>query len=440
VGAQTDRLSAQAPARDALTLPLAVDIALRTNPLMRAVSSGREIADAQLDGARASRLPLIQFSETFARGNNPVFVFGSLLEQGRFGAQNFDPRFLNNPDPINNFRSALSFRMPVFDQRRASSQIKQARLGQEQADSEQDLAEQQLRFEVVKAFYGALVARARLDVARDAVKTAEADVKRIHDLFDTGVVVQSDLLAAEVQLSEFRQQLIQLEGDSITAEAALNTALGVDVGTRQNIAGQLVDKTFNVESQQDLVTIAMRNRPEYRRATLAFRASTEQSRSARGELTPRVEVFGTYGFSGRDFSSGSADYTVGASLTFNIFDAGRSARIRQARAAEALAGSEQERIASQIRFEVIRAYQQFVSARERIVVASRAVDQAKETLRIVQDRYQAGLTTITEVLRAETTFVRAQTMLLAARYDHYLGYAGVLLSSGRLVDVRDFIS
>src|SRR5262249_49726284 len=78
------RASQQANAPAALTLPLAVEIALRTNPLMRATASGREIADAQALEAKAGRFPLIQLSETWINGNNPAFVFGSLLEQGRF--------------------------------------------------------------------------------------------------------------------------------------------------------------------------------------------------------------------------------------------------------------------------------------------------------------------------------------------------------------------
>ena len=131
---------------------------------------------------------------------------------------------------------------------------------------------------------------------------------------------------------------------------------------------------------------------------------------------------------------------MGASLTFNIFDLGRNARIKQARAAESLATAEQDHLADQIRFEVVRAHQQFISARERVAVAARSVDQAQETLRIVQDRHQEGLTTITEVLRAETALLRARLNVLAARYDYYVGYANVLLMSGRLTDVQPFVS
>ena len=69
---------------EALTLSSAVDTALKNNPLIRIALSGRQIADAQLREVRAGWFPLLEFSESFTRGNNPVFVFGSLLEQARF--------------------------------------------------------------------------------------------------------------------------------------------------------------------------------------------------------------------------------------------------------------------------------------------------------------------------------------------------------------------
>ena len=65
----------QAEESETLTLPSAVDQALKNNPLIRMTLSGREIADAHLREARAGWFPLFQFSETFTRGNNPVFVF-----------------------------------------------------------------------------------------------------------------------------------------------------------------------------------------------------------------------------------------------------------------------------------------------------------------------------------------------------------------------------
>jgi outer membrane protein TolC len=326
----------------------------------------------------------------------------------------------------------------LFDQRQTETRTAQARIAQQEADQQTEMAAQQLRFAVIRTFYGLLLAQARLEVSDEAVKTAEADVKRARDTFESGLVVQSDLLAAEVQLSEFRQQQIQAKGDLVTAIAALNTAIGLPVERPQQPLGELVERSFPTETVEALSEQALRDRPDYQRAVLSTRASEVRSRGARGEWLPRVDAFVNAGASGRYVAGGSGDYAAGASITFNVFDAGRKARIDQSRAAESIATAQQEQLANQIRFEVMRAYQQYVSARERMAVVAQVTAQATETLRMVQDRYHAGLTTITELLRAQTALVRARSDVLAARYEQYVGYANVQLAAGRLKDVGAF--
>lgn len=423
---------------EGLTLIDAVEIALRRNPLTRAASAGRQLADAELSEAHSRRLPSLITAGSFTRSNNPVFVFGSLLEQGRFGPTNFAIDSLNHPDAINNFRSSLTLRFPVFDQRETQTRIATARIQQQRADQQTSLIEQQIRFEVIKSYYGLLLTHAKLKAAEDAVRTAEADVKRARDLVETGVVVRSDLLAARVQLSQFRQQQIQMTGELVTALASLNVALGLPVDTPQQPSAEFVDRRFTVDAVEMLSLQALQNRPDYQRAVLSSQATTAQLHGARGEWLPRVDAFVTAGRSSEHFSNGSGDYAAGATVSFNVFDAGRKARIARAKASQSVASAEQEHLANQIHFEVVRAYQQYVAARERLQVVAEVSAQARETLRIVQDRYHAGITTITELLHAETALVRARSDELAARYDQYVSYANVLLATGQLKDVGVF--
>ncbi len=425
---------------EGLSLSEAVDIALRTNPLLKSAMGGREIADAQLKEAWAGYLPFMQLSETYTRSNNPVFVFGSLLEQARFGPQNFQISSLNNPEPISNFRTAVTLKQPIFNQLQTQTRIAKARIGLKEADLQKESIEQQLRFEVVRAYFGVLVAQAKREVTADAVGLAEAEVKRIQDRFEKGLVVESDLLAAKVQQAEFRQHQIQAAGEVVTACAALNTVLGLAINTPHRITEELVPKRFHVAGQEELIDRALLHRPDYARARFAVQSKKETVRGAKGEFLPRLDLFATYGASGKDLSSGSSDYTVSTTLTFNLFDPGRFARLKQARAAESIAVAEQEHLANQIRLDVVSAYQQYLSARERLDVAAHAIDQAAETLRIVQNRYREGLTTITEVLRAQNAAVRARMSLIAARYEQYVSYAGILLASGELSNVQPFIS
>lgn len=420
---------------ETLGLSEAVQRALDQNPLVQATAAERKAAIAGRNEAKSGRLPALDFSGTYTHSNNPVFVFGSLLEQGRFSTNHFDPNFLNNPGAISNFRSSLDLRIPIFNRFQVSSNIEKAQIQEGQAEADTDWVRQQIRFEVIHTYYGVLVAEARKEVAAEAVQTAESEVKWIRDRLEQGMVVESDLLAMEVQLAEFRQQLVQGEGEEKTARAALNTILAQPIATFEVLGGRLEDHSFSIPSQSELVELALKKRPDYRRSELEVELVRQDLKSSKGQYWPDLNLFGQIGHSTQTFGNGSGDFAVGARLTFKLLDFGRSARSDQVSSASEAARAREQHKANEIQFEVVKAYQSFLTSRERVRVASSAVAQAEETLRIVRDRHGVGLTTITEVLRSQTALLRARLNLLAARYDYYLGYAQTLLATGILTDV-----
>lgn len=427
-------------AEASLSLEQAAEIALRENPAIHVAQAGLDLAAAQAREASAGRLPQIQGRQTLVHGNNPVFVFGSRLEQGRFGEADFALEALNDPDALTNLRSELGVQWTVFDQLQTGPRIAQAKAGREMAGYQKELAEQRIRLEVIRSYYGVLVAEGQKKAADEAVRTAEADVGLTGNFVKSGLRVRSDLLAAEVQLAELRQQQIQAEGEIASSRAALNTALGVDVGTEQELSGELGEEALEIPSEEELLRLALLHRPELASASAAQEAAHEGLKAARGRYLPRLDVHASYGRSGPDFTAGSADGTAGASLTLPLFEPGRRPGIDQARARESMARAQTEVLRGQIRLEVVRAYRQLVSARDRLTVSARAVEQAAEALRIVQERYGTGLVTITEVLRAQSALLGARMGNLEARYAMHVGLAGVQLATGRLTDVSAFTS
>jgi outer membrane protein TolC len=303
------------------------------------------------------------------------------------------------------------------------------------AEAQREMAEQQLRFGVIQAYYGVLIAEARKLVTEEAAAASEAEVKRIRDLHAQGVVVASDLLAMEVQLADFKQQQIQAAGDVAAAYAYLNTAMGQPIGSRPSIAGELKDAVFPAVTEESLIETALGRRQDYRQLSLELAARRQDVRASRGQYWPDLNLFAGVGHSGKDLAGGSSDYAVGASLTVNLVDFGRTSRIRQAVASRQAAEAQKDRKAAEIRLEVVRANQYYRAAEAKLKVAAGAVDQAAEAYRIAGDRHGVGLTTVTEVLRAQTALVRARMSLLAARYDYYVGYAQTLLATGQLNDV-----
>jgi outer membrane protein TolC len=98
-------LAARLLAQEALTLRQAVDLALRSNPLVTAADAGEKEAEARIHQARSRYMPHAQFSESLQRSNNPVFVFTSLLTQHQFTDRQFAIDSLNRPDALNNNQS-----------------------------------------------------------------------------------------------------------------------------------------------------------------------------------------------------------------------------------------------------------------------------------------------------------------------------------------------
>ena len=433
-------IAAQTPtgANAPITLDQAVQAALARHPRIRQSEAGIEVATARIEQERAGHVPKVQISETVTRGNNPTFVFSSLLEQGRFGPENFVISSLNQPSAITNLRTAVTTSASIFDGMRITARIDQARESKNQAELGLRLVEQSVRFEVIRAYYGLIVIRSAKDVADQAVRTAESNVQRVQDRLGAGLVVGSDLLAAQVELANLRRQQIQAQGDIASAEASLNTWMGLPLDISPQVSGSITEKVFQIDNQDTLIRRAMDHRPDYAESSSMVRATEDGIRETRADFLPSARAFASFGVSGRNLTTGSSDYAVGVNVTFDLFNGERKSRLNEARSNQLSALAQQDERADQIRLDVVRAVQQFLTAKQQLEVASSSVEQAREALRIIQDRYDFGLTTITDLLRAQTELVRAQMGVLASRHAYFIGYAAVLLATGELNDVRSF--
>ncbi|MBX7220833.1 MAG: TolC family protein [Blastocatellia bacterium] len=426
------------PAAQSLTLKEAVDLALRQNPGVQAVNTNRKLARLGTEEAKSGRLPTVQASEVLTNGNNPVYVFGSLLEQSRFTEKNFGLDSLNNPTPLTNFRSSVQMRLPLFDQRMTQTRIAKAQNHEQEAALQAELAEQQARLEVIRAYYGVLVAEAHKNVTAAAVQSVSAEAKRVNDLYETGVVTAADRLALATQLAEYQQQDIEAAGTLRTAHAALNLVVGLPLETVVTLNGKLTNPQFTIPAEAALLEAATTRHPELQLAELAIAQRKQEQTGARGQYLPRADLFANVGASAEKLVNGSSDYAVGVSLTWNLFDPGRRARVGQADTAREIAELQQKQTADQLRLQVIRARERYQSARERLPVAANAVTQAAETLRIVRDRYGVGLTTITEVLRAQTALVQAESNEVFVRYECTVRFGELQLAAGQLTEVTVF--
>jgi outer membrane protein TolC len=416
-----------------LTLSRAIDEALANNQRLAVAAAAVDEARAGTRQARAHKLPRIDLAYVYQRTNNPVFVFGNLLRQGNFSEANFAIDELNNPDAINNFTPSVSVVQPIWTGGRISRREEAAELNVEAADLQQVRTRQEVIFETVEAYSGAVLATRHLAVAEEALETAEAHVELAENMRQGGMVVDSDVLQARVRASEAREAVVRARSGLAVAETALNFVIGRDLTAPVTLPEELDETEVTEEDLAALVQEALANRPDLRATGVQEEAIGRNIEAEKAEFMPEVAISG-FAESNSDgmFGSQSGNWGLMIGANFTVFDgSGRSAAVDRQLAQRRQIQERTQLLRRAIALEVTKAFYDVQAAAERIVQAETAVELARENLRIVENRYREGMSTSVELLDAQTQRTMAQTRVVAARRDLMLGRASLDLAVGR---------
>ena len=420
--------------QEPLSLRQAVDTALRSHPAMEAVQAGKDESEAGIREAKAGYLPRVDFSESWQRSNNPVFVFGSLLNQGQFGESNFAISSLNNPDPLNNFQSRFSVQQVLFDSWRTKRAVRAARLGSEMAGQQQRATESDVVLGVVRTYFGALLAAENRTVAEESLKSAQADLDRAQSLYESGMTTEADVLSVRVHRSSVEQERISAEQDAQVALAALNDALGVPLDSRYALTTPLQALAASVPPLEEYERRAADGHPSLKQAELGRELAATQLDLAKASLWPQVAAHGIFEADRQGFASrGNSNWLAGVSLEWNLWDGSRKqAQISAARSAETRAAALERQAGSAVLLGIRRAWGAWRSASERVTVAADAVAAAQASHEITRNRYGAGLTTVTELIRSDTALRVARFQHLGALFEQRVAAAALEHAAGVL--------
>jgi outer membrane protein TolC len=133
------------------------------------------------------------------------------------------------------------------------------------------------------------------------------------------------------------------------------------------------------------------------------------------------------------YDRGGANWLVSVGLHWNLFNGfSDKARINETKSLLSRSQARQESTGSAIRLQVRRAYADLRSAEQRIDVAKASVAEAEESLRITQNRFQAGMNNVTDLLRTETAVLDVRTRYWAAVHDQRIAATMLELAAGTL--------
>jgi len=414
-----------------LSLSEAIERAKAGNPDVRAAAAAEREAAERITEARGGHLPKVDVSESWQRGNNPAFVFGSLLAQRRFTASDFALDALNHPDATDNFRAALSVEQSLFD-RAVSANLRAASIGRDMAATGRQLVDQDLTSAVTEVYGIVLIAAATARSTAAMVETARADRELAGNRRQAGQVTDADVLRLDVYLARTLEQQVQATSDERIARARLNQLMGEPLSTIFSLDLTPPGIAIDITNPASLEEEAVKNRPEVALALQQEQLAAASVDAAQAAFLPQVAAQGAWELNGGSWNARSSSWGAGVVARVNLFHGfADKARLAEARAQASRRAHEREKAETMARLDVQIAIARLEAARASEAVGRAAADRARESRRIIRDRYESGVTDVTTLLHSADDVLQAEAQQIAANVSVLTATATLQRAIGR---------
>lgn len=387
-----------------LSLDEAIRIALLYNKSLQAKIQEREIARGQLLSACQLALPRVDAAASTA-----------------YGSRDTDS-------------ASLSFRQPLFRGGGATAGLRAAKLFAFWSDeSVRDTVQTVIR-QVTVDYYAALLADNLCQVNRDAVVSAEAHLNDVRIKRVNGVASKYDELRAQVDVANFRAELIRQENNLVLAKTSLLRTLGTATDAPLRLADQLRHAPVETTLEEAIKT-AYANRPDLYMAELNIRMQREKVRALRGTYLPEIDLALN---AGTDRARDGEDEWAGtqrAALELNwpLFDGfGREGELIAAKARLRQREIELNSVEEDVFLDVQQALLNLKNAEEYVESQRLNLQHAEEGLRLAMTGYREGVNTEVEVVDARSSLTEARGNHYRALFDHSMARLSLEQATGLL--------
>ena len=421
-----------ASAQGSLSLAEAIRRARTRNPDVGSAAAAEREAAERVTQARSGYFPKIDVAESWQRGNDPVFVFSSLLAQRQFTAANFALEALNDPAATNNFRSTFSVEQSLFD-RATSANVRAATIGRDIAATGRQLVSQDLTSAVTDAFGRVLIAAATVRSAAAAVESARADRELAGNRRDAGRVTDADVLQLDVYLARELEHQVQAVSDEHIARARLNQLMDEPLTAMFSLDLTPSAIAIDITNPAGLEEEAVKNRPEVALAWQQEQLAVATVNAAQAAFLPQVSAHGAWELNGGTWNSRSSSWVVGATARISLFRGlADKARLAEAREQVTRRGIEKGKAETMVRLDVQIAIAGLEAARASEAVGRAAADSARASHRIIRDRYECGLSDAAMLLRSAEAVQQADAQQIAALVNVITAAATLQRAIGKL--------
>jgi outer membrane protein len=410
----TPAFAQSAPSR--ITLAQAEEAAIRNHPRLASANLNARAATERIREARSAFYPTLSANVTGVGAEH-----GSAVEAGALTTSSLYSRAAGG----------VVLNQMVTDFGRTSSLTRQASqlAAARSANADTTLAEVML--EVRLAYSQALGADSVLRVARENVEYRRTQLRQVDQLAQSSLRSTLDVSFAQVNLSDAQLALVRAENDALAGRARLAAAMGIETAATFDLVDQPLPPAPPPDAEA-LVRTAIKDRPELAALRFDYDAALSLAQAEKRLSAPSVNLLAAAG--GAPVVDGPLRPTyaaAGVNVSIPIFNGGLfAARRSEAELRASAAQRDVDDLVLSVARDVRLAWLEANDAWRRLDLTARMVDQANQSVRLAQARYDLGLGAIVELNQAQLSQTSAQINAAAAKYGYIARVAALDFVTG----------
>lgn len=379
-----------------LTLQDALERAKKNNPEYRAAVTEFGVAREDRVQSRAALLPSVNYNAAF------LYTEGNGTSGSRYIANNGVHEYISQ----GNVHQEISL-ATIADYRRSSA-------GEAVARARSEIAARGLVVTVVQTYYGFVVAQRKYSTAQRAATEAQRFFDISQKLEHGGEVAHSDVVKAQLQSQQQRRDLQEAELEMNRSRLQLAVLVFPDFNENFSVVDDL-QMPEPLPSFPEVQTAAGNKNPELRAALAALQQANQEVAVAWNGFLPSVSLDYFYGIDANQFATRTPDglrnlgYAATATLQLPVWNWGANrSKVKQADLRRQQARVELSFTQRQLLAKLQTLYSEAQTARSELESLDQSAELAAESLRLTTMRYQAGESTVLEVVDAQNTLTLAR--------------------------------
>lgn len=395
---QSANASPQSGAPVTITLQDALQRAKLNDPQYRSAITDLGLAREDRVQARAGLLPNVNYNNSFiyTQGTGVPSVAAS-----KYIANNGVHEYISQAD-VHQALSLTNF----ADYRKSSAALAEAR-------AKAEIATRGLVVTVTQSYYGLVVAQRKYATAQRAAAEAARFLDISQKLENGGEVAHADVIKAKIQSQQQQRDLQEAQLDMERARLDLAVLVFPDFNQDYTVVDDL-QTPEPLPSFAEVEVAGKKNNPDLRAALGAFEAANHEVTAAWGGLLPALSVDYFYGIDSNKFAIRTdgvrnLGYSAVATLQIPIFSWGSDrSKLKQAELRRDQAHVELTHAQRQLLSHLRQFYSEAETARSEMESLASSAEIAAESMRLTTLRYQAGESTVLEVVDAQNTLTLAR--------------------------------